>query len=173
KKHPYGQVSNLLYQLSSGNYFTGIHRISKHFHFPHGAPQVIMIANGTGIGPFIGMLHDDTSNTPRRLLWGVRNHASLDPVADIFDAAQNSGLLSQLHLAFSREESQYHYVQDIITAHANEFAREMAAGAVVMICGSLAMQKGVFAALEEALQQSDMGTLAHYQNTGQVLTDCY
>ncbi|MEM9528003.1 MAG: hypothetical protein AAGA31_15420, partial [Bacteroidota bacterium] len=173
KKHPYGQVSTQLYQLSAGSYFKGVHRISKHFHFPHEAPKVIMIANGTGIGPFIGMLHDDTSSTPRRLLWGVRNQASLDPVADIFDTAQNSGSLSQLSLAFSREESKYRYVQDIITAQAIEFARELAAGAVVMICGSLAMQKGVFAALEEALKQLDNGTLAYYQDTGQVLTDCY
>jgi sulfite reductase (NADPH) flavoprotein alpha-component len=46
-------------------------------------------------------------------------------------------------------------------------------GGVVMICGSLAMQKDVEAVLDElCLTRASMG-IADYKAKGQVLTDCY
>lgn len=173
KKHPHGKVSSQLYELCVGDAFKGAHRESTHFRFPTAVPKVIMIANGTGIGPFVGMLHDQASDVPRELIWGVRNQAGLAALEQVFVAAQSSGQLVKTSYALSREAGAYRYVQDIVTAQGAALAQDLSEGAVIMLCGSLAMQRGVFAALEDVLQDAGEQTLEDYRAAGQVLIDCY
>jgi sulfite reductase (NADPH) flavoprotein alpha-component len=75
--------------------------------------------------------------------------------------------------ALSREAGAYRYVQDIVTAQGAALAQDLSEGAVIMLCGSLAMQRGVFAAFEDVLQDAGEQTLEDYRAAGQVLIDCY
>jgi len=46
-------------------------------------------------------------------------------------------------------------------------------GAYIYLCGSITMQNGVLALLEECSQQYLQKPLSFYQNKGQILMDCY
>jgi sulfite reductase (NADPH) flavoprotein alpha-component len=61
---------------------------------------------------------------------------------------------------------------DLIKRDAAFFSNLLLKGDVIMICGSLAMQKDVELALDELLSQTAI-SIADYKAKGQVLTDCY
>ena len=56
KKHDQGKCSGYLSNLKPGDNFKGRIEKNKKFHFPTKAPSVIMISNGTGIAPYLGMI---------------------------------------------------------------------------------------------------------------------
>ncbi|MEN0005748.1 MAG: PepSY domain-containing protein [Bacteroidota bacterium] len=172
KRHQHGKVSNMLYQKEVSNSFQGTHISNTRFHFPTHAPKVIMIANGTGIGPFVGMLQEPNA-IPKSLFWGLRNAASYQPLAGEIQTALATGRLQSFATAYSRTDGPYHYVQDIIHDQSAPLANDLKSGAIVMICGSLAMLKGVLAVLDAAVQQYNEQPISHYQEGGQILSDCY
>src|SRR5690606_2463191 len=67
-----GLGSNYLYSFSQGSILNG--RILKNtsFHLPKSATQIAMIANGTGIAPFLGMIENNTKHIPIHLYAGFR-----------------------------------------------------------------------------------------------------
>ena len=79
--------------------------------------------------------------------------------------------LQSFHLALSREEEHQH-VMDLIKHDAAFFIDLLTNGGIVMICGSLAMQKDVETVLDNILFQTS-STISDYKAKGQVLTDCY
>jgi sulfite reductase (NADPH) flavoprotein alpha-component len=80
--------------------------------------------------------------------------------------------LKSFHLALSREEN-HNYVMDLIKRDADVFIDLLTQGGVVMICGSLAMQKDVEAVLNTLCLDKTGKGIADYKANGQVLTDCY
>lgn len=80
--------------------------------------------------------------------------------------------LSSFHLAFSRE-AEHIYVMDLIKRDALFFVDLLKQGGVIMICGSLAMQKDVETILDELCLANGTKSLADYKTNGQLLTDCY
>ena len=54
--HPDGLGSGYLYNLEEGQVIKADIQSNPHFYFPKKAPNVIMISNGTGIAPFLGMI---------------------------------------------------------------------------------------------------------------------
>jgi len=164
KLHPHGIGSEFLYRLTETE--TIVARIvpNKGFHFPKKAPAVAMVANGTGIAPFLGMIAENKKRTPIRLYAGFRHDNDLSKQYRAFaDAETGAGRLSSFHLAFSREGSQQ-YVMDLIRRDAGYFAGLLENGGAVMICGSLAMQRDVEKILAEICPNADKS---------QILTDCY
>lgn len=79
--------------------------------------------------------------------------------------------LKSFQLALSREVN-HNYVMDLIQRDAYFFKNLLREGGVIMICGSLAMQQDVEAALDNLLAQNTL-TISDYKAKGQVLTDCY
>ena len=61
----------------------------------------------------------------------------------------------------------------IIEAQAQLIADKLAAGAVVMICGSLAMQKDVEVVLDKIVATHNDKSLTFYKEQNQIKTDCY
>jgi sulfite reductase (NADPH) flavoprotein alpha-component len=80
--------------------------------------------------------------------------------------------LQQLHLALSREEG-YEYVSHLLTRDQDFIGKALASGGILMICGSLSMQKDVLAALELICNAHNLPEVETYQDQGQILTDCY
>jgi sulfite reductase (NADPH) flavoprotein alpha-component len=62
---------------------------------------------------------------------------------------------------------------DLIKQDADFFIDLLTQGGVVMICGSLAMQKDVESALDEICLTKTTMRISDYKTNGQVLTDCY
>jgi sulfite reductase (NADPH) flavoprotein alpha-component len=80
--------------------------------------------------------------------------------------------LQSFHLALSREKEHF-YVMDLIKRDADFFIHLLQQGGVIMICGSLAMQKDVEAILDKLCTERKTNSIAHYRENGQLLTDCY
>ncbi|SHM17306.1 sulfite reductase (NADPH) flavoprotein alpha-component [Flavobacterium flevense] len=173
KLHPNGLGSAFLYNLKPGDTIkTQI--INNHaFHFPKKARQVVLISNGTGIAPFLGMIEQNKKKTEIHLYSGFRQKTEITAHYEKFAAEmRQKQYLSQFHLAYSREEN-HHYVMDLIQMDADFFAILLQNDGVIMICGALAMQFDVEKVLDTICIAKNNTTLSEYKAKGQILTDCY
>jgi sulfite reductase (NADPH) flavoprotein alpha-component len=173
KLHPSGLGSGYLYDVEAGSIIKA--RIIKNaaFHFPKKASKVALISNGTGIAPFLGMIEQNKKKTEVHLYCGFRNETETVLGYEKFASASiQKKQLQSFHLALSREAEHY-YVMDLIKRDAEFFMDLLIQGGVIMICGSLAMQKDVESALDVLCLSRTTKSISDYKVNGQVLTDCY
>ncbi|WP_194766883.1 PepSY domain-containing protein [Tamlana sp. I1] len=174
KKHEFGVCSNYLNNLKVNDSLLAHIDQHKDFHFPKKAKEVVMISNGTGLAPFVGMMNAEKQNHVKSyLFWGGRTCDSFKMYAPFVDKAFYAKNLSGLYVGFSQEESQKRYVQNLILEKQDLVARVLKNGGIIMICGSVAMEKGVKQVLNQiTLQQFDK-PLEVFQGRNQIKTDCY
>ena len=172
KRHEYGLCSNFLNDLSVGSTLNAVRVKNPEFHLKS-SQKAIMIATGTGIAPFLGMFADNHKKKERILYWGARNEASFELYKAQIDTAVDQGQLSKFIPAYSRVGNDKIYVQHLIASDHLRFANALKDGVVLMICGSISMQKEVIAALQEICQTYELKPLSYYQNRDQVKMDCY
>ena len=173
KLHNKGAISNLLNNLETGNKITcGVVK-NKGFHLPKKTKKALLIATGTGIGPYLGMIGENNKKTKLQLYWGGRTKASFNLYKNELETQQKIGNLQSLHLAYSQEQETKIYVQDLLKSDAKMVAEILKNNGVIMICGSVAMQKDVTQVLEDICQEHLKKTLSYYQNKGAILMDCY
>jgi len=173
KLYPEGAGSSYLHQLEVGQVIRVRLLKNQSFHFPNKASVVAMLANGTGIAPFLGMLNENGGKVETHLYGGFRTSNSLTAahVADLNTAVVN-GKLHSLNLAIS-QEGERQRITHLITRDQVFFAGLLRSGGTIMICGSLAMQNDVLQLLSNiALEVNEEG-IHYYQTNGQILTDCY
>ncbi|RRB04821.1 PepSY domain-containing protein [Larkinella rosea] len=170
--HPNGLGSGFLHRQSPGETIQARIVNNDHFHFPKTAPTVVMIANGTGIAPFLGMIDRNTQKTPCHLYSGFRESVSFDLYRAFLEENRSAQQLTNLHVAYSRE-GEKQYVSQLIARDADFIAKVLATKGVIMICGSLSMQKDVIALLETICQTKLGKSVSFYQSHGQILMDCY
>lgn len=169
---PNGLGSGFLHKLTPGEKMRARLVANKHFHFPEQAREVLMIANGTGIAPFLGMINQNTKNVICYLYCGFREQASYTAYQDLLLESKATGRLRRHTIAFSREGKKQ-YVSDLIKNDATFVADVLERGGVLMICGSLAMQKDVLELLETICGEKTEKTLSYYRSRDQIRTDCY
>ncbi|MGQ0843886.1 MAG: molybdopterin-dependent oxidoreductase [Sporichthyaceae bacterium] len=127
---------------------------SAHFRPPaaSGTPM-IMIGPGTGVAPFRGFLQERRAlgHTGRNwLFFGEQRSATDFYYRDELEEMRSAGLLSRLSLAFSRDQRQKVYVQDLMRDSGAELWRWLEDGAQVYVCGDATrMAKDVHATLLE------------------------
>lgn len=173
KLYPNGLGSSFLYNLGKGDMVSARIMSNATFHFPKTAKNVLMIANGTGIAPFLGMIANNTAKTPIHLYTGFRYNNEMAQQYEAFALAEKQkGHLQEIYFAFSRQEPK-HYVMDLIQRDALRFANTLKENGVIMICGALAMQKDVEIVLNEIALKYNNQPLEFYKNNNQILTDCY
>ncbi len=166
KKHELGVCSNLLYQVSKNDTIQATIQQNKAFHFPKKHKGVILIANGTGIAPFLGMLQHKNA-TKTHLFWGGRNEESLQMYTPFFkNSAHNT------HIAYSQAYPKT-YVQDLLLKKEDLIASVLQNGGIIMICGSIKMLKGVENALEQIVSNKLNTSLSYFKKKNQIKTDCY
>ncbi len=170
--HPGGLGSGFLHELAPGEAIRARIVSNGHFRFPKNAPAVIMIANGTGIAPFLGMISQNKQQIPCHLYCGFRQHTSFALYRDFLEQSRSTRQLTNLHVAYSREGNKQ-YVSDLLTRDADFIVDVLTTNGVVMICGSLAMQKDVLDLLDTLCQTKLGHAVSHYQAHGQILMDCY
>ncbi|WP_028890893.1 PepSY domain-containing protein [Tenacibaculum sp. 47A_GOM-205m] len=167
KKHELGVCSNLLYQLEENESIQASIQPNKDFHFPKKNKEVILIANGTGIAPFLGMLQQK-NGTKTHLFWGGRTQESLKIYTPLLNNIENNNI----HIAYSQERNK-EYVQDLLLKEENTIASVLLNGGTIMICGSIKMLKGVENALEQIVLNKLNTSLNHFKKNNQIKTDCY
>jgi sulfite reductase (NADPH) flavoprotein alpha-component len=172
KLHTNGLGSGFLYHLQPGNTISARITGNKHFHFPQKAKRVVMISNGTGIAPFLGMMEENVRKIDCHLYCGFRDAQSFELYQDIVDRNLAAQHLNKVNVAYSRE-GERQYVKDLLQRDEAFMANILAKGGIVMICGSLAMQNNVIELLESVCQTLNNKSISYYQSHGQVLMDCY
>jgi sulfite reductase (NADPH) flavoprotein alpha-component len=119
----------------------------------NGATAMIMVGPGTGIAPFRAFLEERlaTGATGKNwLFFGDQKRAADFLYEEQLLGWQQSGLLTKLDLAFSRDQAEKIYVQDQMLTHAAELWAWLEAGAHFYVCGDAnRMAKDVDAALHK------------------------
>jgi len=159
----HGLCSDLLSQLSPDESFEFyIHRNSQ-FRLPAPEKDVIMIGPGTGVAPFRAFLaqRDNVGATGRNWLFFGDQHFTTDFLYQT--ELQNwlqTGVLTRLNTAFSRDQAEKVYVQHKMQREGAELFRWLEAGAHVYVCGAKApMSVDVEDALLSIIQQEGKKTL--------------
>ncbi len=141
-------------------------RLRQHRRFrleDNAARPLILIGNGSGIAGLRGHLRARAEAGQGRnwLLFGERNRAHDLYYGDELAAWQAAGLLARLDLAFSRDQAERVYVQDLLPAAAATLREWIADGAAIYVCGSLeGMAGGVDRALRDVLGDETVDGLA-------------
>ena len=137
-------------------------RTNESFHLIDDNRPIICIGNGTGIAGLMSLLHTRTRHdyTENWLIFGERQSACDFFYASTIEAWQTTGMLKRLDLAFSRDQEQRMYVQDVIRQNAAELVSWIERGAVLYVCGSIdGMASGVDQALVEILGDEQVDEL--------------
>lgn len=172
KLHEGGLGSQYLYDLKVGDTFQGRIDTNAHFHFPADAKDVLMVSNGTGIAPFLGMIDEQNGDANVYLYCGFRDQVSFDLYEQNIVKNAADGKLKAFHLARSRE-GERQYVRDLLQRDADLVADVLGRDGVIMLCGSLSMQNNVVELLEAICTERLGKSVSYYQSHGKVLMDCY
>lgn len=170
KKHEFGKGSSFLFNSKKGDIINASLETNAHFHFPKKTRSVLLIANGTGIAPFLGMLENHKSSTIK-VLWGGRHQHSFEIYQDVVNSAIVNNANFYIDKCYSQTEGK-EYVQDLVEKQQDEIISIIKNQGTIMICGSLAMQHGVLEVLEKILKVhgTSIDTLINNQ---QLKMDCY
>ena len=173
KLFPDGFGSGFLYRLEQDQIVRARVLANPSFHFPKEGKRIALIANGTGIAPFLGMIAENQTKVPVRLYAGFRN--SNEIIASYISFAEEQiklKKLEQFQLAFSREHNKQ-YVMELIHKDALYFVELLEQGGYIMLCGALRMQHDVERTLNNMLLEHSGKSIDLYKENGQILADCY
>lgn len=137
-------------------------RRNSGFHLPAEPAPMILIGNGTGLAGLRSFLKARIASGEERnwLLFGERNRAQDFLCGDELQGWLASGDLARLDLAFSRDQAEKVYVQDLLREQSGKLQHWLDQGAAIYVCGSLqGMAGGVDAALNELLGSSRVEAL--------------
>ncbi|GAA4773497.1 sulfite reductase flavoprotein subunit alpha [Citricoccus nitrophenolicus] len=179
----HGAASRFLERAAeTGETFTTKILPAHEFRLPADEVPVIMIGPGVGVAPFRSFLrHREASTCTGRnwLFFGDQHRAHDYLYEDEFEAQADSGLLTQVSLAFSRDQEDKHYVQHDMLTRADEIRAWLDEGAHVFVCGDKTrMARDVDNALLEILADGQStiiaGTkLAQLKASGRYVKDVY
>jgi sulfite reductase (NADPH) flavoprotein alpha-component len=172
KLHEFGLGSQFLHNLETGALLKARLIQNKAFHFPKNSPRVLLIANGTGMAPFLGMIPSHGNTSDIHLFWGGRTQGSWILYQNSIESFQKSGLLKSVHLAYSRIGDKI-YVQDKIVIEKELVVQTLKTMGHIMICGSLAMQKEVLDTMAQICLSSGLPRPDVLIKEGRIKTDCY
>jgi sulfite reductase (NADPH) flavoprotein alpha-component len=135
---------------------------NRRFRLPQD-PQtpIIMIAAGTGIAPFRAFMQELEESRSDRDSWLIFGNPHLR--TDFLYQREwlrwrDTGLLNRIDTAWSRDQAEKHYVQDVVREQAALINEWLQRGAHIYLCGSLQMGQAVLDALQGALSaQLDIG----------------
>ncbi|GAA5631803.1 hypothetical protein Acal02_02444 [Acinetobacter calcoaceticus] len=148
-------------------------RTNESFHLIDDNRPIICIGNGTGIAGLMSLLQQRNRQnyTANWLIFGERQRDHDFFYQETIEAWKNMGTLQRLDLAFSRDQQQRVYVQDVIRNNAEELLKWIQQGAVIYVCGSIeGMASGVDQALTDILGEA---TLDELRQAGRYRRDVY
>jgi len=135
---------------------------NKNFKLPQdGDVPIIMVGPGTGIAPFRSFVEERRAMGARGKNWlffGDRSSKTDYLYGDEWEQYHKDGLLTDLDLAWSRDQAEKEYVQHKMLAKGKEIWAWLQEGAIFYVCGDASrMAKDVDAALRQiALNEGNM-----------------
>lgn len=135
----YGLCSDFLSCQPVGTSFEFYIHPNNRFRLPAADKDIIMVGPGTGIAPFRSFLaeRDATGASGKNWLFFGEQHFASDFLYQT--ELQNwyeTGVLSKVNLAFSRDQQEKIYVQHKMLANGAELFKWLETGATMYICGA-------------------------------------
>lgn len=135
----YGLCSDYFCQLSEDNTFEFYIHKNQQFRLPAEDKDLIMVGPGTGIAPFRSFLahRDAVGASGKNWLFFGEQHFTTDFLyqTEIQNWYQ-TGVLTRINTAFSRDQKEKIYVQHRLQEHASELFEWIEGGAYLYICGA-------------------------------------
>jgi sulfite reductase (NADPH) flavoprotein alpha-component len=157
---------------------------NKRFRLPAPDKDIIMIGPGTGIAPYRSFLaeRDATGATGKNWLFFGEQHFASDFLYQT--ELQNwfeTGVLTKINVAFSRDQPEKIYVQHRMWEHGAELYNWVAAGAYVYLCGkkdpmSVDVEHTLVAIIEKYGEKTTEEAKEYFlqmQNEGRYCEDVY
>lgn len=146
-----GLCSTHLHGLEAGGTVQAFVRDNPGFALDGVRKPVLLIGAGTGVAPLAGFIRRNARRTPMHLYFGAR-----DPARDFYFRPEiegwlREGRLASLKTVFSRIAGGGGYVQDALRRDAARVRELVSKGAVLRVCGSRPMARGVAEALDAIL----------------------
>ncbi|UJF25125.1 sulfite reductase subunit alpha [Suttonella sp. R2A3] len=145
-------------EVSAGDTLRCYFAANKHFSVPaDDSAPMIMVGPGTGIAPFRAFLEERgvrEAEGDNWLFFGDRTREHDYIYADTLESWQQNGLLTRLDLAFSRDQAEKVYVQDLMRKEGAELFAWLERGGYFFVCGdALRMAKDVDHALHDIIAE--------------------
>lgn len=161
----YGQASHFLTrQLEEGDKLNVYVDHNKNFKLPSSDKAIIMVGPGTGVAPFRSFLQQREAEQAKGRNWlffGNPNFNTDFLYQTELQKHLKSGLLTQIDVAFSRDQEQKIYVQDRLRQNAAQVWQWLEQGASFYVCGDMSrMAKEVELALLQIIEQQGNNTQA-------------
>jgi sulfite reductase (NADPH) flavoprotein alpha-component len=134
----YGLCSDYLSQLNENDTLQVYVQKNNAFRLPDAKTDVIMIGPGTGIAPFRSFLFErDAQGAEGRnwLFFGDQHFVTDFLYQTDLQGLRDTGVLTKLNLAFSRDQKEKVYVQHKMQQNAKELFEWIESGAQIYICG--------------------------------------
>ncbi len=157
-----GAASQYLnHELQAGDQVGVFVEPNRRFRLPEDPTvPVIMIGAGTGVAPYRAFMQEIEEQGDERDSWLIfgNPHQRTDFLYQReWLKWRDQGLLSRIDVAFSRDQPEKYYVQHVISEQAERLNDWMKRGAVVYVCGCLAMGHEVERAIAQALARARTG----------------
>jgi sulfite reductase (NADPH) flavoprotein alpha-component len=135
----YGLASDFLSHFTTDDKLDFYIHPNNQFRLPEEDKNIIMIGPGTGIAPFRSFIaeRDATGASGKSWLFFGEQHFTSDflyqtEIQNWFE----TGSLTKVNLAFSRDQPEKIYVQHKMLQHGAEFFEWLNAGSYVYVCGA-------------------------------------
>ncbi|HEY4064363.1 MAG TPA: flavodoxin domain-containing protein [Puia sp.] len=135
----YGLCSDTLAQLAPDDQLEFYIHHNSQFKLPAPDKDIILIGPGTGVAPFRSFLaeRDSTGAAGKNwLFFGDRNFTTDFLYQTEIQNWAQTGVLTRINTAFSRDQEEKVYVQHRMRKHAAELFQWLESGAYVYVCGT-------------------------------------
>lgn len=180
----YGLASEFLSRFDTSNNLPFYIHPNNRFRLPEENKNIIMIGPGTGIAPFCSFIaeRDATGATGKNWLFFGEQHFVTDFLYQ--SEIQNwfeTGTLTKVSTAFSRDQKEKIYVQHKMMQHGNEFFEWIQTGAYVYVCGtkdpmSIDVEQTIIEIIEKFGERSKADAIKYFDDLkedGRYITDVY
>lgn len=171
KRHEFGICSNYLSNIDLGSKINGFVKENKSFHFSQNRKKILLIANGTGVAPFLGMLNEIKKEQEVHFFLGFRSYMSYKLYQNYIEKADMDGILKNIDIAYSIDEERY--IQEIIKYKLEFILDLLQNNGCIMICGSLIMKDEILHIIDDYLQLKLNKSIDSFHNSEQIKIDCY